>query len=199
MVKAMQNGFDPILHQYWLDGKIVPGITQVLSPYNHNEFSNSRAMERGTNVHLAITFIESRGGAPFYHPNKNESYLSQWINAKDYLKFGQPLLTEHPLISRKWQYGGTPDILFESAVYKGKQYHNVLIEIKTGTRPDTAEAQLAAQAKLIELETEFPLPSLLLSITLTPTSFKIQRHNFRVGWGDFRWMLYLYNKFIGEQ
>ena len=109
--------FDPILHEYRIDGRFIPSVTYILKSVNMttnyaavDPLVLQRAAERGTAVHKAIEYLNGPGldwGS--LHPD-----LIPYVQA--YQKFTANhvfdyLYGEKILYSEQWDYAGTPDLI----------------------------------------------------------------------------------------
>jgi hypothetical protein len=133
--------FDESAHRYTLDGVVVRSVTGILGQSGVVDFSGvpeailRAAMERGTNVHLAVhyyneddldleAFAEAFPGCI--------GYVRSWI---ELLKSGRlkTVLCEHRVASRVHQYAGTIDWLGE---FDGQA---AIIDFATGDPKDCAK------------------------------------------------------------
>ncbi len=107
-------------HQYFLDGVIIPGYSQIvqdlglvdLSRINQADLEYKRQV--GTAVHKAI-FLYNAGKLDM---DSLEGVVAEYFKSWElFCKLYQPkILTEHSekiICSVKWRYGVTPDILME--------------------------------------------------------------------------------------
>jgi len=120
--------FDEMEHAYFLNGKRLPSVTQILKFANlvDDRFFTEEARARGTAVHKAIWYdIQNDLGE--VHP-AIEPYVQSWYRFRESTKI-EPImeLCERPQFHPVYHYGGTPDII---AILNGR---HVLIDIKSGT------------------------------------------------------------------
>src|SRR3990167_5158183 len=146
--------FDFEKHEYTVDGVLLPSVTQLLSEFGIQDFSNipfdrleyKRVL--GTAVHLACQYLDEQV--------LDESSLSKeilpYVNA--YKKFCEitgfePRHTELKMYSKKYRFAGTLDRqgLFE---WKGKELESIIdLKCTWELYPSTA-AQTAGYALLFE-------------------------------------------------
>jgi len=133
--------FDQEKHEYRLDGKVIPGVTSVLSSAGLVDFSRvpadtlRLAQERGTAVHAACALhdvgkLDYAALDPAIWP-----YLEAWITFCKQTGFVLNM-AEHVVHSQKHGYAGTFDRL-------GMMNGPVIIDIKT--------SEVASQATGVQL------------------------------------------------
>lgn len=154
----MMIKFDPAKHEYLVDGKAVPSVTQIVAPLGADyddmdeltELAVDAAAERGTVMHA---YIEHRlqGGAreDFELPDE----YGIWADGADLLLEEhriEPLMIEQPLGCE--DYAGTPDLVCnfdgQLAILDWK-FVSTVAKSKVG-------AQLAGYAKLLFRSEVFP-------------------------------------------
>ena len=142
--------FDPVKHEYRLNGKVLPSITQICSPLNYEAAERSEAWrrdfaaKRGTLIHEAAVLVDFGEQLPDEFPDEFMGYVKGYV---DFLRDFSPewVLIEKPLVDKHAGIAGTPDRYGE---INGR---NIVLDIKTGTRikhPFVA-AQLQGYAKLL--------------------------------------------------
>lgn len=134
--------FDEAIHQYKLDGKIVPSVTKVLDTIDPDLRFNQRFIEKtliGTRVHGICDRI-NRGEhvdvESLQEPDK--FYVQAWVSYLEESRF-QVESSEKRVFSRKFGYAGTMDV-------KGRTHSGLLayLDIKTTSlMPITVGLQLA--------------------------------------------------------
>lgn len=133
------------LHEYRVDGRVVPSVTQILEPYTSLEYVDREtlriAQELGDHVHLACHLYETGQLDEATLDPALVPYLDGW-KAFLYDTGAVVLLSEHRVASRKRGYAGTLD----SMVFWGKSKR--LIDRKSGSVvPCTVGPQTAAYAE----------------------------------------------------
>lgn len=133
--------FDEASHEYRLDGRRIPSVTQILHAQGaiKTGYYTEEGRNRGTYVHAACQFLAEgdldwSSVLPAYlgYVRSFEQFWTAW-NRK-------PLMVEKPLHHPTYQYGVKPDLVFE----------NDVVEIKTGvTKEWWWGLQTAAQAMAV--------------------------------------------------
>lgn len=141
-------------HQYFVNGKLVPSVTQLVSELFPNKYYNvptdilERKAEYGTQIHLMIQIIEER------KPKNPITYLKRYFgmdyiqeeSIKQYLdlkkKYQIEVIECEKIVAYKDYYAGRLDII---AMVKG---YKTLIDIKTTAELD--KVALAWQCSLYE-------------------------------------------------
>jgi hypothetical protein len=136
--------YDPDLHRYTLDGRVIPGITKVLelTGFVDKQWFTEASRRRGTEVHRACLFLAENDldwntVAPEHQP-RVEGFARFLEDVKPTL-----LLAEKPLHSEVYSFGGTPDFVFNINA------ETWIVDAKTGKAGLAAELQTAAQEVLI--------------------------------------------------
>lgn len=106
--------YDDKTHEYKVDGVIVPSVTQLLPKQNFfvtAEILDKLAMEGSTNHEMLRLYHETGN-------TMGDSYLLQFDSfmKENEKKFGRLLMYESPLHSKKLNFAGTPDMIFEKAI-----------------------------------------------------------------------------------
>lgn len=116
----MANRFDPETHTYYINEIEVPHITGLM-PEQEKHVSDQQyedARKKGDDNHSLIKMYFDTGEI-FNEP----MLLALDTVIKDKAReFGGIKLYEKPLFSRKYMFGGTPDILFPNAIIDFKLY-----------------------------------------------------------------------------
>lgn len=141
--------FDPKTHQYSIDGKTIPSVTQILSPLNDFSMVDPGVMERakafGNSVHDMIRMdcsgeLDVGSLDPILQKILESFHSILTLNRWKILLFEQMVF--HPV----HHYAGTFDLL---VVDRFKKIH--LIELKTrDARPEYDELQTVAYQRAIE-------------------------------------------------
>lgn len=129
--------FDEEKHLYYVDGKVVPSVTEILNPLHRsygtvNAFTLELAAMRGTAVHLACQAID-QGDEPDID-DETEGYISAYL---DWLNLYEPIWVgvEKRVFCEEGWFAGTLD----RVGYIGDDA--VIVDIKT-SQP-TREAYLS--------------------------------------------------------
>jgi hypothetical protein len=136
-------------HEYFVDDKRWPSVTEILRPLNQLDGVNPELLDRardfGTNAHKACELfdkgvLDEAALDPALAP-----YLAGW---KQFLFDSNATVyfNERIVIHQKFQYAGTLD----RVVNWGK--HQRLIDIKTGLVPKSTGAQTAAYENALRSE-----------------------------------------------
>ena len=133
--------FEPARHEYRIDGRLVPSVTQVLEPLN--DFGAvpaevlDRAAEFGTHVHQAIALMLRNDLDWSSLDGDLEPYVRQ---AEKFIVESrlQVLAAERVVANARLGYAGTLDLL---AYWKR---NHCVIDWKTGALPRTVGPQTAA-------------------------------------------------------
>ena len=123
--------FDEIKHRYFLNGYVLPSVTQIMKPLSSVEYKDvdeavlMRAAERGTAVHEAIEYKIKYDFDDC--PAEYEEYY------KAFLKFAQDykpkwISSEMRTYHRQLMYAGTVDLICEIDGEK------VLVDFKTSSK-----------------------------------------------------------------
>lgn len=199
--------FDEKTHTYFVDGKRVPGFTEIMNQWvkNGTVYVNTLngqlvpanimepAQDHGSTVHRASHLLLTgkklkwaKLHTDLVNPLKQ---LLQW--KKDYKpKF---LYIEQPLYSKKYDICGTSDIICRLRIKKG--LYIVIIELKTGDY-DIAPTQLCVYTTMYK-EWEPYRGHVLRYILHLPKqggyNFVEDSEPFDYGWGFFMSRRYQYN------
>lgn len=136
----MSITFRPEIHQYLIDGKIAPSVTQVLKAAGvcgSGSFYTEGAASRGTAVHLATQLIDEGYCTPDeYSASEISGYVQAWENfkARTGFKFDQ---IEVRVGSPFFMVAGTADRVGRVGI------HGYTLDIKTGAPADWHRLQLA--------------------------------------------------------
>ena len=130
--------FDKESHTYFLDGRVIPSVTQILAKSGilDNRFFKAGAAERGTSVHEQCERIAN--GLEIEAENGYTSAFRSFLNDSKI----EPVEIETQYYS-KLGFAGTLDLI---AVFRGEL---VLIDIKTGIYQEWWQLQLAGYSLLI--------------------------------------------------
>lgn len=140
--------FDPVEHRYWLDGRPVPSVTQVLAGAGLVDWTycNDYARERGSLVHKAVA-IELRGGLDWSSvPEEFHPYISAELQAIEDLG-AEVVDSERLLVSKLHGCAGTLDRVVR---VNGDLW---LWDLKTGPVVPAYALQTAAYADMYQEET----------------------------------------------
>lgn len=113
--------FDRLIHEYSMDGKTIPSVTDIVSILGDDvdeyiEDAMERAADRGTTCHaiieMALKGEDYTGEYPSAyqaHVNAIEQFLSENLI--------EPIAIEQPIYSEEMGVAGTPDLL---CIFNGK-------------------------------------------------------------------------------
>jgi len=144
----MSFEYNDELHEYRINGKVVPGVTEVLKDAGFIDYSKipesirEFALQRGSYVHLACAMLV-RGELDW---DTVDEQILPYVRAFEAFLSDtgfKAVLVEKPLCSELWGYCGTLDLFGER---NEKQW---LIDIKSGVVPDWCCLQLAAYEELL--------------------------------------------------
>ncbi|OGF58482.1 MAG: hypothetical protein A2Y62_21210 [Candidatus Fischerbacteria bacterium RBG_13_37_8] len=142
----MGNRFDPALHKYYINEIEVPHITGLL-PKQEKYVSDEKyeaARKRGEDNHSMIKLFLDTGD--IYN---DPMLFALDIMLKDHPEFGKVILYEQPLFSKRYMFGGKPDVIFENAKidfklnFNNKYYHSLqlaaqeILTMENNISPDT--------------------------------------------------------------
>lgn len=144
----MTTEYNDKLHEYRMDGVIVPNVTNILRAaglYNEDYFTEESRL-RGTYIHKACLYILQDDLDEDSIPDEYKGYVEAFkkfmseADCKPHLE-----MCEVPLFSEVWRFGGTPDI---PCLFNGKES---IIDIKSGAETSVSGVQLAAYALLYDV------------------------------------------------
>jgi len=134
----MKIEFNPGGHQYKIDGKSTPSVSQIIgADYSHisdDILNHARAI--GNAVHKACELWDNQTINPDTISPIIAPYLSAWKQFKEQTGL-QILESETPIASKKWGFAGTPD-----RIGKIKDMI-VVVDIKSGILTPYAGLQTA--------------------------------------------------------
>ena len=188
-MKDNEFRFDPIEHKYWLGDEVMPSVTQIIAPLN--DFSKvppdvlSKKAKSGSDIHLTIKL--------WLDNTLDESTLSEgnkialdlfekWFVSEEACRFGVLKEYENPTYHKKFNYGGTPDLVFGEAIVdlKTRKYNKYYDPV-----------QLAGYLKMYP---EWPPKSLwVLFIDIVERKTTLQKAENKPAWGMFRQLLDKFN------
>ncbi len=133
-------------HSYWLDGRRLESVTEILSLSGIADyrFSNGEAMTRGSYVHTATEMID-RGTLDW---SILDDTLRPYCEAyQRFIEDKRPeiLLSEKPMYHAQYLYAGTLDRII---VVDGT---TMLIDLKTGVPNRATAIQVAAYRELVKV------------------------------------------------
>lgn len=178
--------FDPIKHEYFLEGRKVPSVTQILSSLT--DFSKVNlsvleyAREFGTGVHLACEFNDNNDLAEL--PEVYVPYLEGWKKFLNDYKV-EILEVEKMVYSKNFRYAGTVDRI---AKIKNKI---TVIDIKSGQKNPVFALQLSGYK--IALEEMGVKPKARMTVYLKPEGYSVQEYKDTFDDAVFLSALYLHN------
>lgn len=170
--------FDSANHLYYLDGKIIPGYSEIAQAEGLVNYSNvpeyilNAAQYFGSAVHLMCELWD-RNNLDLETLDENLLPFLEGYKTflKDYKVEVIPSWIENPSYSEKWLYATTPDRLAKI----GKDY--VVYEIKTTNKMQpSVELQTAAHKIVIE-EQERIRVAKRYGIKLLPNKYEVFEYN----------------------
>jgi CRISPR/Cas system-associated exonuclease Cas4 (RecB family) len=182
--------FDAEKHEYRIDGKILPSITQILKDegFIDSTWYNVAARDKGTMVHLLTHLWDVDELWDLDQvTNENRPYLEAYTA---FLKENCVEITqsERPM----WHpsgYAGTPD----KAAFFRENGERAVIEIKTGSKAPWHPLQTAAQAILLKhLCPEYTLLD-RYALYLSPNGYKLEQHKDRADYTMWKSILAVHN------
>ena len=141
-----ENRFDSSTHTYYISGKAVPGVTEIIhsvlgNPYKGIDPSHCEwYMQRGTAIHACCALIAR--GVEFTYDSRIEGQVSACRKFfEDYNP--EPIEIETPHYSNTFGYAGTPDLVCR---INGRR---VVIDYKGSLTPEI-ELQLGGYGELVD-------------------------------------------------
>jgi hypothetical protein len=171
-------------HQYFLDGVLIPSVTQILEDVGLTDYSSvpadvlAAAQERGGRVH-EITRLYDLGDLDESNLNDiTKGYLSQWVQFRKAWKIDKFIFRERPIHSQLYRYGVTPDCVADDK-------WNTVVEIKTGAPVRAVGPQTAAQDMAAREITGFKGRGRRVAVYLQPDSHYAVELTDRMDWNIF--------------
>lgn len=136
--------FNPTEHQYRVEGKILPSVSEIMRGMSENYYANIHpqilhdAADRGTRVHKAIEMYEKFGIEP---DDDTWVYFDRYIKAKKKYPF-QVITTE--LILTNYEYCG----MLDQIIVKNNELAINDIKVTSKRNIELLEVQLAAYEEL---------------------------------------------------
>jgi hypothetical protein len=131
--------YDDDMHQYWIDGEMVPSVSQVLKAGGLGfKGRPGPATQRGTDIHAATVEAELLGGTDTI-ADDIKGPVEQWLMFLDIFK-ARTVSVECPVFSVVHRYAGR----FDRMLMIGGDL--TLIDIKTGSKAASHAVQLAGYA-----------------------------------------------------
>lgn len=133
------------LHEYRVEGKIVPSVTQIISAAGliDNSFFTEAARARGTYIHTAILYYLQDDLVEDSIPDEYKGYMNAF---KQFMvdTLCKPLINmcEVPVFNEL--FAGTPDII---CTLKGWES---IVDVKTGAESPITGIQTAAYERLLD-------------------------------------------------
>ena len=138
--------YNPEIHEYKIDGKIVPSVTQLL-PFKKSDFVSEEDLEfarqEGLYIHDCIDVWNRT--KTVQDETIVEPYLEFLSDAEK--RFGKLVASENQLGSSRLKFAGTPDLVFEDAIVDIKR---TFYDRKIHALQCSAYGVLAKENKLIK-------------------------------------------------
>ena len=161
--------FDNEKHEYKVEGKVIPSVTQIIYDIFPFKFGNDFAMKKGKNGHhiLEIWDKEYKDISDVF----TKLYLAAWQKFLDdfQIKF-QPDWIEMPLYSKTWGFAGTLDRLGDI------NEKLTIIDIKIGQNSKTYALQTIAYSLLVEENLKIKVKNRWLVILNNKGKYSIIEH-----------------------
>lgn len=168
-------------HTYTLDGKPVPGVSEILEPMYDFRFVDPAALERsrdfGKKVHKTVELFEAGDlKRDTLHVTLN-NHLTQWERFKEDFLF-LPIAHEILVASRKYSYCGTFDchglLLPQNP---GDVEEHLLLDVKTGEEYDAHKLQTAGYKTAAVEQGILPVSTKRASLYLYEDGYDVRWHN----------------------
>lgn len=143
--------YDPSTHSYFLDGKPIPSVTEILREagmYQNVKKSDTwdeYYLKRGEYVHLACRFVlEEKLDEDQLHEDLKPyvAAFREFVRDTGFLAH----IIEQPMRHTEYRFGGTPDL---AGQFKSKDSPYCVIDIKSGSPNRAHQIQTAAYAILL--------------------------------------------------
>jgi aryl carrier-like protein len=144
--------FSAQAHEYRLDGRVIPSVTQVLKEaglIGQYAAGESWRAEMGTAVHRAAELDDENDLDEAALDPRLLPYLNQWREARKALRL-EFLGLELTLADEVYGYGGTLD----RVAVLGDTGRPAVIDLKTGTPERWAALQLAGYARFVPFDVD---------------------------------------------
>lgn len=169
--------FDEDTHTYWLNEKVIPSITQILSPLAMANLSHipdqdivEAARQRGVEAHASIDRF-NKGECDAYESNYTMAW-ARFCESTGFKATHSEYRTYHPSIL----FACTIDVL--GTLPNGKQ---MLIDVKTGTKYKYLSLQTAGQVMALSAhglcDREIPRANVHIFEKDGEWTYKIDEHN----------------------
>lgn len=134
--------FSPEPHEYRIDGRIVPSVTQIIGDVLPGWKAPQWYLERGRANHACYALLAQ--GTAFLPDPVCEGFIAAWRKWAEHVRL-EPLVIEHPVYSLRYRFAGTLDLI---GIVQG----NPMIVDYKGTLDARAKWQIAAYS-IAEAET----------------------------------------------
>jgi hypothetical protein len=184
-MSATEFRFDVAAHEYFLNGTLVPSITQMIEQCGlvDADWYTEESRVRGTAVHDLTAAYDLGALDPATCGSKYRGWLLGHVAA---MKMLRPKWThvEEPFVHGRLRFGGRPDRL--GLVFQLRS----LLEIKSGAMEKSHQIQTALQAILVAAESGFAIPPEhwnRLALYVKPNGkFKLEQHKDRADFDEAR-------------
>jgi hypothetical protein len=170
---------EPESHKYFLNGKHLPSVTQIMSKAGLIDFSFvqkdvlEEACARGTVVHKICELWDKGTLDVESLDTVGRAYLTQWIEISKVFLKGRKWSAIELSLAIPGQFAGTLD----RAIFDGKTIS--VLDIKTGLTNSVAEVQLTAYLELLmyalNIKIGSRIKSELITIQLTETKGSLSK------------------------
>lgn len=183
--------FDVDAHAYYLNGRRIPGVTDILKDvgFIDTTYYTEDGRQHGTDVHEACEAVD-RGDAPLEDVPADIFYeVRSWVRFRDEHGFEADAI-EEPRASAVYGYAGTPDRVgtFARGPWQGRRF---VIDFKTGAPEKWWRYQLAAYRGTFDAQEATTLGR--MSLRLDPAGAKPEPYANHLGdWRVFAAALTVY-------
>lgn len=175
--------FDAGLHEYYLEGVLVPSITQMIEMAGlvESDYYTEESRVRGTAVHDLTAAYDLKALEPEACTSKYRGWLFAHVAA---MRIVRPTWShvEEPFVHGRLRFGGRPDRL--GLVYRLRS----VAEIKSGGPEKCHQIQTALQAILAAAESGVALPpehwTRLALYLKKDGKFKLEQHTNRADFDE---------------
>lgn len=151
-MKNINFSFDPALHIYRLDKRIIPGVTDIVnSVCGVEHYANEWHLNRGRSVHKAISLYLRGTLDPASIDERIRGQVEAAKKAVRELNLNPPYILEVPMFNSTLLYAGTPDLLVRDILIDWKSSHQDSTEIQIGGYIALAERYYHTVKKGVEI------------------------------------------------
>lgn len=152
MGKKIEFRFDPDRHEYWLGGKRIPGMTEILKgcgiirAHYGSELESAISMSRGRAIHRCCELFDHDKLSWKTVSDEIFGYVMAWKKFREETRYNPDLkFRETPMFHPVYLYATIPDC--GDGLFKNGE--RALVEIKTGVKEEWHKLQTAAQELIL--------------------------------------------------